>query len=77
MAKNDNYREISELKSIIESRALGNLLIKRKDHLQNKVNINVRAGELMKAYGELSKLDDCNKLIDMMKLRIETLNKEN
>lgn len=77
MARNDNHREIAELTSVSESRALRNLLSKRKEFLQDQVNSCVRSEKFMEAFGELAKLDDCNKLIDMILLRINTLNKEN
>jgi len=52
------------------------LLKQRKDFLQKEVNRYVREQKLVEAYGELSKLDDIDKTLQLVKSKLETLRKE-
>ncbi len=51
------------------------LLKGRKEFLQKEVNRFVRGKDLMEAFGALSKLEDIDKTIDILKKRIEELRK--
>jgi len=72
-----NHQEIAELNSIQGSRAYQNLLAKRKAHIQGEVNKAVRDQNLIKAYGELCKLDDINKTFKVIASRVKELEEDN
>lgn len=76
MANSDNHREIAELTDILQSKALRQVLSDRKGYLQNEVNKYVRQQEWTEAFGALSKLDDLDKLMDIVTKRAEDLKKE-
>ena len=67
--------EIGEIKSILSSRALSKVLQTRKEYLQKKVNEFVRGQEWTKAYGELCKFDDIDQMMEILKMRLEELQK--
>ena len=52
------------------------MLIERKKYLQKQVNDFVRSNDTRQAFGALSKLDDMDKLLSVVSLRIEKLKKE-
>jgi len=74
---NNNHQEIEELRSIRGSRAYYNLLKKRTEHLQKGVNQAVKDQNLIKAYGELCKLEDLKTNLRVIDLRITELEKDN
>jgi len=76
VANSDNHREIAELTDILQSKALRQVLSDRKGYLQNEVNKYVRQQEWTEAFGALSKLDDLDKLMDIVTKRAEDLKKE-
>ena len=69
-------QEINELNSILGSRALQNLLVGHKEHLQKEVNQAVRDNNIMKAYGNTCRLDDVEKILSLIQLRISELKGE-
>lgn len=76
MAKSDTHREVAELTSILQSKAFRQVLSDRKGYLQKEVNKYVRQQEWTEAFGALSKLDDLDKLMDILTKRTEDLKKE-
>ena len=72
----DNHRELSELTSISESQAFRRFLQERAVSLQEEVNKQVKARDIIEAYSALGKLRDIQKLMDMLKQRIFELRKE-
>lgn len=73
MRKIDSVQEIGELKSVIDSEAFRNILIKHREHLQKQVNAWVRQQNIVNAFGELSKIDDIDKIFDLIELRIKEI----
>jgi len=59
-----------------EWRAFVRLLKSHKEYLQGEVNKYLAKHEDRKAGEELAKLNDCDKLLQLVKTRIETLTKQ-
>lgn len=67
---------LRELKFIAQSKAFKLLLDERKEYAQKEVNRFVREKDLMGAYAALAKLDDTDKLIGLIKQKIDETQKE-
>lgn len=71
----DNVSDIGELTAIKSSSAFARLLEERKIYLQSQINRFVREQNLIQSYGELCKLEDIDKLMEMVNKTIEELKK--
>lgn len=68
-------REIAELTSILNSKLFLNLLNEHKKHWQETANENIRQQKLIEAYGAISRYDDIDKIVGLIKKRITDLTK--
>ena len=75
MSKSNDYREAIDLENILRSGAFVLFLKKRKIYLQQEVNKLVRHQRSVEAFGAVSKLDDLDKMEDLIKLRIAEIRK--
>ena len=72
----DNQRLISELKSLLESSVLKDIILERKLTLQAQLNNHLRKQQHEQAYGELCKIDSLDNLMGIIKTKITNLEKE-
>jgi hypothetical protein len=70
--------ELNDLTSVYTNPSFQHLMKEHRDSLQKEVNILLRAEKFTQAYGELCKMDDVDKILDLVWQRMEKLksNKE-
>ena len=73
MPKSNNVFELNELLNVANSAGFRNLLRDHKDTLQKEVNLLLAKQEFTKAYGELCKLNDVDKIMNLVINRIAEL----
>jgi hypothetical protein len=71
-----DFAELSELSTIFNSKGFRQLLLTHKEYLQTQVNMFVREQNIIRAYGNLCKYDDIDKIIELVEKRIVDLKKE-
>jgi hypothetical protein len=71
--KTNNVFELNELLNVANSAGVRNLLREHKESLQKEVNLLLAKQEFTKAYGELCKLNDVDKIMSLVANRIAEL----
>lgn len=67
--------ELNELNTIVNSSALLRILNKHKVYLQGKVNSSVREQKWIEAYAYLGRMEDFDKILDLIKQEISNIEK--
>jgi hypothetical protein len=76
MAQYNSKELLGELKSIANSRALRLILEERREYAQKEVNRFVKEQNLMEAFAALARLEDNQKLIEIIKQKVAKIEKE-
>ena len=71
-----DINSISELTSIISSRAYRKVLDERREYLQKEANRFIREQDWYGAYACVLKMDDLHKTLEMLEKKLEDIKKE-
>jgi hypothetical protein len=76
MRKNDSFQSISELTSIITSRAYREVLEERRNWLQKEANNFIRQQKWTEAFGAVMRMDDLAKTLEMLQRKLDEIKRE-
>ena len=71
-----DINSISELTSIINSRAYRKVLDERKDYLQKEANSFIRQQKWTEAFGAVIRMDDLGQTLKMLEKELADIKKE-